>query len=177
MYKNVTWYVAIVTVAVVCKWIYLISNNQLCCHYCLVFLSQNPVYMKDGFMIKTESIHLPDRGETENVRHFQNFDIIICNQWYFTTPLGGGGKYPQLRYDTLPKSVLFLFLFNVFNANLRFVYVYNSPPQTFAYTPLPQFQIPRINPAYNWVPCMAYYHPFNTRGTTHNIGLLQFMQK
>ena len=32
-----------------------------------MFPLQNPDYMKDGFFIKIESLHLPDKGTTENV--------------------------------------------------------------------------------------------------------------
>lgn len=35
--------------------------------YCKTVLT-NPDYMKDNFYVKVETIHLPDRGTTENVR-------------------------------------------------------------------------------------------------------------
>jgi hypothetical protein len=37
--------------------------------YCSLtwFYFQNPDYMKENFVIKIESMHLPDKGETENV--------------------------------------------------------------------------------------------------------------
>ena len=37
-----------------------------CFPYCRTIL-RNPDYMKDNFVIKIETLHLEDRGDTENV--------------------------------------------------------------------------------------------------------------
>jgi len=34
---------------------------------CVFSALQNPDYMKENFIIKIESMHIADRGETENV--------------------------------------------------------------------------------------------------------------
>jgi hypothetical protein len=39
--------------------------------YCKTVLT-NPDYMKDNFYVKVETIHLPDRGTTENVNPFKS---------------------------------------------------------------------------------------------------------
>lgn len=55
-------------------------------HSCIFggFHFQNPNYMKDGFHITIESLHLADRGETENVSNFvycsaqaKTFSILV----------------------------------------------------------------------------------------------------
>jgi len=41
---------------------------------------QNPDYMKENFVIKIESMHIADRGETENVScpmFLTNSDILV----------------------------------------------------------------------------------------------------
>ena len=42
------------------------------CHSLVLF--QNPDYMQEKFLIKIESLHLPDGGTTENVSYM----FIIC---------------------------------------------------------------------------------------------------
>jgi len=38
---------------------------------------QNPDYMKENFIIKIETMHIADRGETENVGFLMFCDFII----------------------------------------------------------------------------------------------------
>lgn len=47
-------------------------------------LFQNPDYMKENFFVKIESIHLPDRGTTENAHglseeELERRDVVYIN--------------------------------------------------------------------------------------------------